>query len=61
MKQHRHYGQYIHKAVVKLKKEYTPSGGRFNSKTLVWDELDREYEIHVNVKIKKKAANDKED
>lgn len=52
MKQHRHYGQYIDNAVSKLKKNQSD----YKFLELVWDELDNDYDIHVQVSLKKKKA-----
>lgn len=50
MKDTRFFGPYIMKAVKDLKK----SKSRFDLRELVWDNLDRDYEIYVTVRLKKK-------
>lgn len=50
MKVHRHYGQYIHKEIVLLKKNHSD----WNYRELVWDQLDNDYNIHIKISLKKK-------
>lgn len=50
MKDTRFYGPPIKKAIARLKKR----GSVHWSETLVWDKLDREYEIWVRISLRKR-------